>query len=81
MRALYTHCPYCGTPTDTGYQCPYRCQPKTYSINPEPQRQPFKCPVCNGIGVLSSLYYKGVSGYPDKPCHACSGTGIVWGAE
>lgn len=31
---------------------------------------PYKCPVCDGSGK-----------YKRKTCHACGGTGLVWGTE
>jgi len=42
---------------DTGY------------TDPGPKQWPFKCPLCEGFGVL---------GY-GLQCSACKGTGIVWG--
>ena len=34
------------------------------------QKQPFKCPVCNGCGSETTGLY---------PCKSCEGIGIVWG--
>lgn len=39
--------------------------------------QPFRCPVCHGEGrVLDEN--SGTSALP-RTCHACAGSGIVWG--
>jgi len=39
------------------------------------EMKPHKCPVCNGSGKALDQF-----GYaPPASCHACSGTGIVWG--
>lgn len=34
----------------------------------KPNTLPFKCPNCNGYGMV---------GYARKTCHSCGGTGIV----
>jgi len=35
---------------------------------------PHRCPVCDGSGRIVDLSLTSGGG----PCHACSGTGIVW---
>ena len=42
--------------------------------------KPYKCPVCDGAGKLMS-YLSGTATYPTETCHACCGSGIVWGPE
>lgn len=42
-----------------------------------PGRQPFRCPVCEGCGRKPKDAQ--LHGYSSVPCHACSGTGVVWG--
>lgn len=51
-----------------------------------PGRQPFKCPVCNGQGLVSVP--PGVAGdlatFPSSSCgpwqcRVCAGTGLAWG--
>jgi hypothetical protein len=46
---------------------------------------PFRCPVCNGSGIVPVGFYHSVSGSylssnagPDT-CRSCNGTGIIWG--
>jgi len=41
---------------------------KTQNVNIEPNKIPFKCPVCNGFGTLK---------YGTVTCHACNGKGYV----
>lgn len=47
---------------------------------PSPQKQPFRCPVCNGSGTVSyeGHYYTSTT-FGGFICHSCNGTGIVWG--
>ena len=41
---------------------------------------PFKCPVCEGRGIVAADFYDDVG--PDIPtCRACQGKGIVWSPE
>lgn len=47
---------------------------------------PFRCPVCNGQGLVSrpphiagDVYRWSTSDCAPHPCRACGGTGIVWG--
>ena len=58
------------------------CPPKV----PEIQKQPFKCPVCDGQGMVSrpphiagdvNVWTSSDTALYD--CPACDGTGIVWG--
>lgn len=53
----------------------------------ELKKQPFQCPVCNGVGHVSAGFYlrdgnclgwTSSSTQPDT-CRSCGGTGIVWG--
>ncbi len=48
--------------------------------SPAPARTPHKCPVCEGSGKLhqQNTYESTLVPQP-KCCHACSGTGVVWG--
>lgn len=41
-------------------------------------KEPYTCPVCSGRGTVPSGFYSGTCSIED-PCHACGGTGIVWG--
>lgn len=41
---------------------------------------PYRCPVCNGSGLVPAGFYelvKDAAGPPDK-CRTCHNTGIVW---
>jgi hypothetical protein len=42
-------------------------------------RKPWKCPICNGAGVLLSLDDGRFTAQPmPTMCHGCHGVGIVW---
>ena len=49
------------------------------------RKQPFKCPVCDGQGLVSrppnvaDNVTAWVGNTTIHPCHACDGKGIVWG--
>jgi hypothetical protein len=43
-----------------------------------PIRRPWKCPICEGAGMVTQ-YAPVMSSVSPVPCHACGGTGIVWG--
>lgn len=60
-----------------------------HACTPRLPRQPFKCPVCDGSGIVRQGFYfvppNGGSGEfcssstgPEK-CRACNGSGIIWG--
>ena len=51
-------------------------------------RIPFKCPVCDGTGLVSKPPY--IAGDQETwstsqtgtyPCHACGGSGIIWSED
>ncbi len=48
-------------------------------------RTPYRCPVCNGHGIVPAGFYETTEGCwtttstAPEPCRACNGTGIVWG--
>ena len=50
-----------------------------------PEHRPYRCPICNGKGIVPNGFYLGVastwSGTSVAPetCRACGGSGIVWG--
>ena len=44
---------------------------------PTDERRPWKCPVCNGSGKV--LPVGSATTITEYVCHACKGTGIVWG--
>ena len=49
---------------------------------PTPQKQPFRCPVCNGGGTVPAGIYNrfcSTSYNTEETCRSCNGTGIVWG--
>lgn len=72
---------YEGNSTVTIRTCP--CPNGRWQIVAHPQtsgRVPHKCPVCGGRGTVPRIAYGGGSTYTgEDPCHACGGTGIVWG--
>lgn len=45
--------------------------------------KPYKCPICNGTGIVSDDFYFAVNGYcsPTKICGHCQGSGIIWDME
>ena len=48
-------------------------------------KQPHRCPVCGGNGLVPNGYYDQTSGQwsttatTPKTCRSCEGTGVVWG--
>lgn len=48
--------------------------------------QPFKCPICEGRGVVPGGFYTAVTdcwswNTTQETCRQCGGTGIIWGME
>lgn len=48
--------------------------------------KPYKCPICNGKGIVPGGFYLSVSGYcsstnTSEMCRQCQGSGIIWGVE
>lgn len=50
----------------------------------QPQKQPFRCPVCGGNGLVPDGFYNITTGQWTAPtyvlsinCRSCNGTGIV----
>jgi hypothetical protein len=46
--------------------------------------RPFKCPVCEGRGIVPGGFYNSLSNTwlaitVSEPCRSCKGEGIVWG--
>lgn len=52
----------------------------THYFDPNKEKKPYKCPVCEGTGKVSrppwiaGNIYQWVS-----TCQACSGSGVIWG--
>jgi hypothetical protein len=50
-------------------------------------RQPHRCPVCGGNGIVPNSFYNTVSGMgytistAPEQCRSCNGTGIVWSGD
>ena len=47
---------------------------------------PFKCPICNGVGLVAGGFYNSVSGtsisdVTTEQCRQCNGTGIIWSED
>lgn len=64
-------CPHCGEE----YLVMLHVCPECFGVlrgkDPRPQSpQPFRCPVCNGRGLIDN-----------QPCHPCGGKGIIWYKE
>jgi len=60
-----------------GFQFPANILPQKTT------RIPFKCPVCNGSGIVPPGFYISTSGfsttnYSSDTCRACNGMGIIW---
>ncbi len=55
--------------------------PSTYSSD---SSRPYRCPICNGNGIVPEGFYNQIggtwlsSGTGTEDCRACKGTGIVW---
>lgn len=48
--------------------------------------KPYKCPICNGTGIVPGGFYLSVNGYcsstqTTEMCRQCLGSGIIWGVE
>lgn len=48
--------------------------------------KPYKCPVCDGRGVVPGGFYLSVgqswtSNRSVETCRSCQGTGLIWGAD
>ena len=48
--------------------------------------KPYKCPICNGSGIVPGGFYISVGGYgtsasTTEMCRQCQGSGIIWGIE
>jgi len=80
-----TLCPMCRKFHPPHEMCNFYTSEHTYVVS-VPSKQPFKCPVCNGTGLVSRP--QEIAGDIDSwtsnstnpyPCKACAGTGIVWG--
>ena len=48
---------------------------------------PYKCPVCNGNGLVPNGFYMQTTGewastsVSPEPCRSCGGNGIVYGSQ
>ena len=48
--------------------------------------KPYRCPICNGTGIVPGGFYFSVNGHSSSTnttevCRQCQGSGIVWGTE
>ena len=48
--------------------------------------KPYRCPICNGTGIVPGGFYFSVNGYcsstnTTEMCRQCKGSGIIWGVE
>lgn len=48
--------------------------------------KPYKCPICNGTGIVPGGFYFSVNGYcsstnTSEMCRQCQGRGIIWDVE
>lgn len=61
-------CPHCGTQALVMLHVCGDC----FAVlrGKEPRREPYKCPVCDGRGMVDNI-----------TCLACKGTCIVWGGD
>ncbi len=57
------------------------CNTYTVKVVPPTVSIPFKCPVCEGCGLVPCGFYSGLrnstSVTPEK-CKTCNGTGVIW---
>lgn len=49
-------------------------------------RIPYKCPICEGRGIVAGGFYNSVgnewtAGNAAEPCRQCNGEGIIWVTE
>ncbi len=55
-----------------------------YEWSVETKKEPYRCPVCNGKGLLPKGFYEqgeyfSSSDTSPEICRTCQGQGIVWG--
>ena len=48
--------------------------------------KPYRCPICNGTGIVPGGFYFSVNGYSTSTnttemCRQCQGSGLVWGID
>lgn len=48
--------------------------------------KPYRCPICNGTGIVPGGFYFSVNGYSastntTEMCRQCQGSGLVWGID
>ena len=48
--------------------------------------KPYRCPICNGTGIVPGGFYLSVNGccsatQATEMCRQCQGSGIIWGVE
>jgi len=87
-------CPYCNMDTAGNHEllCPSRLSPDDPDYYPvklaecEHAPKPYKCPICDGVGLVSGGYYNRAgdrntwaSNKTTEECKVCQGTGIIWG--
>ena len=59
-------------------------EPQGWEITTPVSKTPYKCPICNGNGMVPDGFYNQTSGQWSstgtvEKCRSCNGTGIVWG--
>lgn len=54
--------------------------PGVGNIFSKPAAQPYRCPVCNGSGIVHASLYGGVElgTASTETCRSCSGSGVLW---
>ena len=48
--------------------------------------KPYRCPICNGTGIVPGGLYFSVNGYcsstnTTEMCRQCQGSGLIWGID
>ena len=71
-----TMCPYCNMDTGGNHELYCPVNQNRLTITPETKKQPYKCPVCDGKGKVSTWYHASAT---EVQCQACKGEGIIWG--
>ena len=48
--------------------------------------KPYRCPICNGTGIVPGGFYWSVNGHSTSTnttemCRQCHGSGLIWGID
>jgi len=57
-----------------------KAQGVSVTLNPERNKRPYRCPVCNGAGNVPRNTYNPIDSSLERAsCRTCGGVGALWG--